>query len=219
MATYPHYAVTTDIAVFTIKDGALHILLVQRGREPFKGQWALPGGFLRPDEDLDRCARRELEEETGVCGFYLEQLRTLGALDRDPRERVITVAYFALIRSDQMELKPGSDAAGAAWKRVKGLPRLAFDHDLIVEAARERLAGKLEYSTIAFQFLPERFTMREVHAIYESVSGRPIDRRNFYKKMLASGDLVETKEKRIEGAHRPAMVYRLRRPATVRITR
>jgi len=219
MTSYPRYAVTTDIAVFTIKDADLHILLVQRGREPFKGQWALPGGFLLPDEDLDACARRELEEETGVRGFYLEQLRTFGALDRDPRERVITAAYFALIRSDQMELKPGTDAAGAAWKRVNGLPRLAFDHEKIIDAARERLSGKLEYSTIAFQFLPDRFTIREVHSIYEAVSGGPIDRRNFYKKMLASGDFVETREKRIEGAHRPAALYRLRRPATVRITK
>lgn len=216
---YPRYSVSTDIVVFTIRDGDLHVLLIERGRAPFKGQWALPGGFLNPDEDLDTCARRELEEETGATGFYLEQLYTFGAIDRDPRERVLTVAYFALVRSSQMELQSGSDAARAEWMPVAKMPRLAFDHDQIVEAARERLAAKLEYSTIAFQLLPDRFTMREVHSIYESVLGRPIDRRNFYKKMLATSDLIETKEKRVEGAHRPATVYRLRKPQDVRITK
>jgi 8-oxo-dGTP diphosphatase len=216
---YHRYAVTTDVVVFTIKDNLLNVLLVERGQPPFKGQLALPGGFLRPGEDLDECASRELQEETSVIGFYLEQLGTFGAVDRDPRERVITVAYFALIRSDAVELQPGTDAAAAIWVPVKNLPLLAFDHNAIVAAARDRLAAKLEYSTIALQFLPDRFTMRDVHAIYETVLGKAIDRRNFYKKMLASGDLVETTEKRVEGAHRPATVYRLRRPRAVRITK
>ena len=216
---YPRYSVSTDIVVFTVQEGVLHVLLIERGVAPFKGRWALPGGFLKPDEDLETCARRELEEETGVGGFYLEQLYTFGALDRDPRERVLTVAYFALGRSPQMALRSGSDAARALWKPVAEMPRLAFDHEQIIAVARERLAAKLEYSTIAFQLLPDRFTMREVHAIYESVLGKPIDRRNFYKKMLASGDLIETKDKRIEGAHRPATVYRVRKPEDIRITK
>ena len=213
------FALTTDIVVFTIKAGVLQVLLVERGRPPFKGQLALPGGFLRPGEDLDECARRELQEETAVRGFYLEQLGTFGTVDRDPRERVVTVAYFALIRSDNVELRSGTDAVKATWVPVKNLPTLAFDHDAIVVAARERLAAKLDYSTIALQFLPDRFTMREVHLVYETVLCTPIDRRNFYKKMLASGDLVETTEKRVEGAHRPATVYRLRKPRAVRIIR
>jgi 8-oxo-dGTP diphosphatase len=216
---HPHYAVTTDIVVFTIREAALQVLLVKRGAAPFKGRWALPGGFLKPDEDLETCARRELEEETGVSGFYLEQLYTFGALRRDPRERVVTVAYFALIRSDAVTLRAASDAAGAAWAAMAELPQLAFDHEQIISAARERLAAKLEYSTIAFQFLPERFTMREIHTVYETVLGKPLDRRNFYKKMLGSGELQETAETRLEGAHRPAAVYRLRHPDEVRITK
>jgi 8-oxo-dGTP diphosphatase len=218
---YPHYAITADVVVFTIRNNVLQVLLIKRGLAPFKGRWALPGGFLRPDEDLEACARRELEEETGVSGFYLEQLYTFGAIKRDPRERVVTVAYFALIRSDAVTLQAASDAAGAAWVAMEELPQLslAFDHEQIVAAARERVAAKLEYSTIAFQFLPERFTMRELHTVYETVLGKPLDRRNFYKKMLASGELLETAETRLEGAHRPAAVYRLRHPGEVRITR
>jgi 8-oxo-dGTP diphosphatase len=216
---YPHYAITTDVVVFTIRDSRLQVLLVKRGAAPFKGRWALPGGFLQPSEELEACARRELEEETGVSGFYLEQLFTFGALDRDPRERVVTVAYFALIRSDAVILQAASDAAGAAWASMEELPRLAFDHQQIIALARERLAAKLDYSTIAFQLLPARFTMRELHTVYQTVQGRPLDRRNFYKKMLASGELLETAETRLEGAHRPAAVYRLRHPGDVIITK
>ena len=218
-SNYPRYSVATDIVVFTIRDDELHALLIERGLPPFKGQWALPGGFLNANEDVDACARRELEEETGVSGFYLEQLYTFGAIDRDPRERVISVSYFALVPSDQLQLASGTDAVKAEWKPVKRLPKLAFDHAEIVGMARDRLAAKLEYSTLAFQFLPDRFTMREVHSIYQSILGKPLDRRNFYKKMLATGDLIETKEKRIEGAHRPAAVYRLKKPEAVRITK
>ncbi len=123
---YPHYAVTTDVVVFTIREGALHVLLIKRGNTPFRGRWALPGGFLRPDEDLDACAKRELQEETGLRGFYLEQLYSFGAIKRDPRERVITVAYFALIRSDRLALQADTDAAEAAWARVGDLPQLAW---------------------------------------------------------------------------------------------
>lgn len=214
-----HYAVTTDIVVFTIRDDALHVLLVERAYAPFKGEWALPGGFLLPKEDLDTCAKRELDEETGASGFYLEQLYTFGDVERDPRERVLTVAYFALVPSAQIQLRPGTDSAKAAWFPMKALPKLAFDHGRIITVAHERLSAKLEYTTIAFQLLPERFTIRDVHSIYEAVLGKLIDRRNFYKKMLASGDLTATRERRIEGAHRPATVYRLRRPADVRVTK
>lgn len=216
---YPHYAITTDMVVFTIRNEALQLLLVKRGAAPFKGRWALPGGFLKPDEDLESCARRELQEETGLAGFYLEQLYTFGALRRDPRERVVTVAYFGLIRSDAVTLHAASDAAAAAWFALQEQPQLAFDHAEIVQAARERLAAKLDYSTIGFQFLPEHFTMRELHTVYETVQGKPLDRRNFYKKWLASGELLQTAETRLEGAHRPAAVYRLRHPDQVLITR
>ncbi len=215
---FPHFSVTTDIVVFTLRDNALSVLLIRRGEAPFRGRWALPGGFLVPGESLDDCARRELEEETGVSGYYLEQLYTFGEVRRDPRERVITVAYFALIRSDDVKLQAATDAVDACWTPVDRLPRLAFDHDQIIGMARQRLAAKVEYSTIAFQFLPDRFTIRDIQNIYEAVLGEELDRRNFYKKMLASGDLLETGEQRVEGAHRPAAVYRLRDPESVRIT-
>lgn len=217
--TTSSFSIATDVVVFTVREGELQVLLVERGQAPFQGQWALPGGFLEPGEDLDACARRELEEEAGVSGFYLEQLYTFGAIDRDPRNRIISVTYFALVRADLLEPVSGSDAVKAEWLSLTGLKKLAFDHDQILSVARERLSAKLEYSTIAFQLLPDRFTMREVHGIYESILGKPIDRRNFYKKMLASGDLVETAGKRIEGAHRPAALYRLKKPRAVRITK
>ena len=216
---YPHYAITTDSVVFTIRDERLKLLLIRRANAPFKGRWALPGGFLDAREDLDACARRELEEETGLRGFYLEQLYTFGAIRRDPRERVITVAYFALVRSDALTPRAASDATEVAWVAADELPPLAFDHADIIATARERLAAKLDYSNIALQLLPERFTMRELHTVYETVLGKAMDRRNFYKKMLASGELLETQETRIEGAHRPATVYRARHPLEVRNTR
>lgn len=216
---HPHYAVTTDTVVFTIKEAALYVLLIKRALAPYKGKWALPGGFLNPDEDLDTCARRELEEETGVSGFYLEQLYTFGAVKRDPRERVISVGYFALIPSDQVELRASSDADKAAWAKISALPKLAFDHADIIAMAHERLRAKFDYTTLAYQFMTDRFTMRELKVVYEVVLGETLERRNFYKKILNSGDLVETDEQRIEGAHRPATVYRLKNPAQVRITK
>jgi 8-oxo-dGTP diphosphatase len=216
---YPHYAITTDVVVFTLRDEALQVLLIRRGAAPFKGRWALPGGFLQPGEALEACARRELEEETGLSGFYLEQLYSFGDVGRDPRERVVTVAYFALVRSDALRPRAGSDAAAAVWTRMDALPPLAFDHARIIALAHERLAAKLDYSTIAFELLPPYFTMRELHAVYETVLAKPLDRRNFYKKMLGSGELLETSETRLEGAHRPAAVYRRRHPGAVKITR
>lgn len=213
------FAAATDIVVFTVVDGKLQILLIERGADPFRGKWALPGGFVRPDEGLDDCASRELREETGAHGVYLEQLYSFGEVNRDPRGRVISVAYFALVPQSTIELRSGTDAAKAQWHPVRGIPPLAFDHAEVVKVAVDRLAAKLEYSTIAFQLLPDRFTMREVYEIYQAILGVPLDRRNFYKKMLASGDLVATSERRLEGAHRPAAVYRLKKPRHVRITK
>jgi ADP-ribose pyrophosphatase YjhB (NUDIX family) len=207
---YPHLAVTTDIVVFTLQDATLRVLLVRRGNEPFKGAWALPGGFVRPDEDLEACARRELLEETGVSGYYLEQLYTFGSVDRDPRERVVTVAYYALIPNDKVVLKASADADAAAWFPVNRLPPLAFDHKSILTMARERLSAKLDYSTIAFQFLPTTFTLTDLQAVYEIIRGETIDKRNFRKAILALGKLEATRKFRREGAHRPAMLYRLK---------
>jgi ADP-ribose pyrophosphatase YjhB (NUDIX family) len=206
---YPHPAVTTDIVIFTIRQDALKVLLIKRGEPPYQGDWALPGGFVRLEESLEAGARRELREETGVAGVYLEQLFTFGRPDRDPRERVITVAYYALVPSDRLELRAASDAEGVGWFGLRELPRLAFDHAEILAQAHARLVAKLDYSTIAFQFMPASFTLSELQQVYELVLGEPIDKRNFRKKILALGCIEPTGEERREGAHRPAQLYRV----------
>ena len=206
---YPHPAVTTDVVLFTIRDETLQLLLIRRGRPPFQDCWALPGGFLDIDEDLDRCAARELAEETGVSARYLEQLYTFGAVGRDPRERVISVAYFALVPSEQLTLAAGDDATDARWFAVSELPTLAFDHAEIIRFAQQRLVAKLDYSTIAFQFLPETFTLGELQRVYEILVDVEIDKRNFRKWALALQQIEETGELRRRGNHRPARVYRL----------
>lgn len=212
-------AVTTDIVIFTISGEALQVLLIRRANAPFKDRWALPGGFLDPGEDLDACARRELAEETGVAGIYLEQLYTFGTVGRDPRGRVITVAYFALVPGDALDVKAASDAADARWHAMDALPGLAFDHALILATAKERLVNKLTYSTIAFQMMPPEFTLSELQKVHEIIRGELLDKRNFRKSIKAMGVLEETGARRKEGAHRPARLYRPIRPGEVTIVR
>ena len=205
---YPHPAVTTDIVIFTVRQEELKTLLIRRGEEPHRGAWALPGGFVGIDEDLADAARRELREETGVDGVFLEQLYTFGTPDRDPRERVITVAYYALIPSDNVALRASTDADAVGWFGMSELPRLAFDHDAILAMAHARLVAKLDYSTIAFQFMPEEFTLTELQTVYELIGREPIDKRNFRKRILSLGQVEPTGKQRREGRHRPAMLYR-----------
>jgi 8-oxo-dGTP diphosphatase len=214
---YPHPAVTTDIVIFTVRDKQLKLLLIMRKGEPYRGKWALPGGFVQLNEDLESAARRELAEETGVSGVYLEQLYTFGAVDRDPRERVITVAYYALIASDQMVLQAATDAEAVGWFSMDDLPPLAFDHQDIVNKAHERLVAKLDYSTIAFQFLPREFTLSELQDVYEIILREEMDRRNFRKWALALDQIEETDEMRCDGPHRPAKLYRVINPGKVEI--
>lgn len=216
---YPHPAVTTDIVIFTIRDGAMQVLLIKRRSDPFKGSWALPGGFVQIDEDLESAAARELQEETGVDGIYLEQLYTFGAPGRDPRERVISVAWFALIPSERLRLRAASDADAVGWFAVHELPALAFDHAQILEKARQRLASKLAYSTIAFQFMPRQFTLSELQSVYEVILDEPLDKRNFRKSILATGELVDTGKQRRDGPHRPARLYRRKHPEKVAFTK
>lgn len=206
---YPHPAVTVDIAIFTIRNDELKILLIKRAQDPYQGEWALPGGFVNPDEGLEAAARRELAEETGVSGVFLEQLYTFGKPDRDPRERVITVTYFALIPSDKLELRAASDAEGVSWFGFKELPALAFDHAEILDMALQRLAAKLEYSTIAFQLMPETFTLTELQNVYELITREEIDKRNFRKRVLALDVIEPTGGEKREGPHRPAKLYRV----------
>jgi 8-oxo-dGTP diphosphatase len=206
---YPHPAVSTDVVVFTIEEQELKLLLVRRANDPYRGMWALPGGFLDIAEDLEDCALRELEEETGVRGVYLEQLYTFGAPDRDPRERVISVAYFALVPLGKLAPRAASDAAEVGWFAFNRLPELAFDHDEIIAMAHRRLVAKLEYSTIAFQFMPATFTLSELQRVYETLRNAPLDKRNFRKRILALDCVEETGRLRRNGSHRPAREYRL----------
>lgn len=213
---YPHPAVTADIVLFSVMEERLKVLLIRRKQAPYEGCWALPGGFVGIDESVDACAMRELKEETGLEGIYLEQLYTFGRPDRDPRERVISVAYFALTPMEGLSLNPGTDAADARWFDLESLPELAFDHPDIIQVARERLTAKLEYSTIGLKFMPELFTLSDVQSLYETVSGHPRDKRNFRKWLLSLDILEETGEKRTDGPHRPAMLYRLTPPTDIR---
>ena len=216
---HPHPAVTTDIVLFTLRAEKLQLLLIRRRNPPFQGGWALPGGFLDLDEDLNDCAKRELEEETGIKNIYLEQLYTFGRHNRDPRERVISVAYYALIASNRITLKPASDATEAAWFALDELPELAFDHHEIVDKARERLVAKLEYSTIAFQFIPKQFTLSELQTVYETIRAETLDKRNFRKWILARNLVEATGLERRNGNHRPAQLFHFKRPGRVEIIR
>jgi len=216
---FEHPAVTVDIVVFTLRDEQLKLLLSKRALEPFQGEWALPGGFVHMDEDLEQSARRELQEETGVSDIFLEQLYTFGKPDRDPRERVISVAYYALIPSTQVALNAATDAEEAQWFAMEELPKLAFDHAKIIQLAHQRLVDKTDYSTLAFQFLPTEFTLMELQKVYETIQLKTLDRRNFRKWILALDQIEETGHMKREGAHRPAKTYRVKSPETIHIVK
>ena len=208
---YPHPAVTVDVAVFTVDNGALEVLLIKRGEWPHTGKWALPGGFVEIDESLKRAAWRELREETGVHAGYLEQLGAFGHPDRDPRERVITVVYIALVPLDRLRFEAGSDAADAQLFAVDELPELAFDHAKILRRARARLRDKLDIADIVRQLMPGRFTLSELQRTHETISGTESDKRNFRKKLKTLEIVESTGENRQGGPHRPARLYRATR--------
>lgn len=201
-------SVTVDIVIFTLRDDDLQVLLVKRKAAPYANRWAIPGGFVSKNERLDDAARRELEEETSVRDVYLEQLYTFGDPKRDPRERVITVAYFALVPAP-LAIAAGGDAADARWWSMYRLPKLAFDHAEILDYALTRLRYKLEYTAVGFQLLPETFTLTELQKAYEIILGIELDKRNFRRKILDAQVIEETGEYRT-GEGRPAMLYRYR---------
>ncbi len=205
---YERPAMTTDCVVFGLDDEDLKVLLIQRDIPPFEGKWALPGGFVRVGESLDNCARRELKEETGLRDVFLEQLYTFGQPKRDPREHVVTVAYYALVNLVDHPPKADTDARNAAWFPFEDIPRLAFDHETILETARKRIQGKLRYEPIGFELLPEKFTLTELQKLYERILDQPIDKRNFRKKVQKLGILEETDEIQSDVAHRAARLYR-----------
>jgi 8-oxo-dGTP diphosphatase len=204
---YPRPALSVDAVVFGFDEGELKVLLIQRALEPFKGKWALPGGFVHVDETLDQAARRELEEEAGLKDVYLEQLYTFGAVHRDPRERVVSVAYYALVKLAAHATQAATDAADARWFPLSGVPRLAFDHAGILAAARARLKGKVRYQPIGFELLPPKFTLSQLQHLYEAVLETALDKRNFRKKVLSFGVCVPLNETQMTGRHRPAQLF------------
>jgi 8-oxo-dGTP diphosphatase len=208
---YPRAALTVDCVVFGLDVSDLKVLLIQRKLEPFQHAWALPGGFVHVDETLDDAARRELAEEAGVTDVYLEQLYTFGGLQRDPRERVVTVAYYALAKLSDHRIRAATDALGVGWFSLEELPALAFDHLHILELAVERLRGKVRYAPVGFELLPPRFSLTQLQRLYEIILGAELDKRNFRKKILSMDLLVETDELEKGVRHRAARLYRFDR--------
>ena len=203
-------SVTVDIIIFSMREGRLSLLLIERKFPPFEGRWALPGGFISEGESAEAAARRELQEETGVTEVYMEQLYTFSDPKRDPRGHVLTVAFMALVPGDALpDLSAGTDAAKAEWFFIDDLPELAFDHAKIVEYARGRLVNKLEYTTAGFSLLPKAFTLTELQEVYESVLGKRLDKRNFRRKLELLDILKATSQYKQEGASRPAQLFSL----------
>lgn len=205
---YPRPAVTTDCVIFGFDGEELKVLLIERAIEPYKDQWALPGGFISLDESADTCARRILQKETGLEDIYLEQLYTFSDVDRDPRYRVISIAYYALVKLTDYITEAGVDATEVKWFKVSEIPPLAFDHNQILQVAQERLKGKIKYQPIGFELLPEKFTLPELHTLYETVLQTPLDRRNFRKKMLSYDFLVDLSEVKQVARSRAPKIYR-----------
>jgi 8-oxo-dGTP diphosphatase len=202
------HEVTVDIVIFTIRKKKLEVLLIQRGREPYKEKWAIPGGFIRLSENLDEAAKRVLFEKTHVKDVYLEQLYTFGDPGRYPNARVITVSYFALIRADLIKLAESDiDTKDVSWHSVYNMPPLAFDHKDIIGYALRKLRNRLEYTPVAFQLLPEKFTLTELQKTYELILDKEMDKRNFRKKMISLGILNELEEFTKLSSKRPARLY------------
>ena len=203
---YPHPAVTTDCVIFGFDGERLQVLLIERGIEPYKGKWAFPGGFLKMDETAEEGARRELKEETGLDGAYMEQFHTFSAPERDPRERVITIAYYALVKIQ--EVKGGDDVASARWFPLDEIPPLAFDHDYILRMATQRLREQIHFQPIGFELLSEKFTLKELQLLYEAILGINFDRRNFSKKMMHLEILTDLEETVWPTPKREAKLYK-----------
>jgi 8-oxo-dGTP diphosphatase len=210
MPTDQQIKVAVDAVVFgyTSREG-LSVLLIKRNVQPFKNAWALPGGLVGNTETLEQAVQRELAEETGVNINYLEQLYSFGQPDRDPRNRVVSITYYGLVKPDAFELHADTDAGDVAWFNVKKIPQLAFDHAEIIAMAHSRLKNKILYEPVGFELLDEKFPFSELEKLYMAVLDRPIDRRNFKKKVSKFGFLEETMEKQaLDGAGRPGNLFR-----------
>ena len=207
---YPHPSVTTDCVIFGFDGTKLRVLLVQRGVAPYTGRWAFPGGFLKLDESADAGALRELREETGLQGAYIRQFHTFTAPQRDPRERVITIAYYALVR--MQEVKGGDDAADARWFALDEVPQLAFDHDQILRKAEQALRQQIHFEPVGFELLPEEFTIKELQNLYEAILDVNFDRRNFYNKMKRL-EMLDQMESTVNPSHKKeAFLFRFNKP-------
>ena len=213
----PRPRVTTSVVIFTILDDELKLLLSQHSSGADQDLWVLPGGYVGIEEELEANAVRELAEETGVRGVYLEQLYTFGRPDSDPEKWGISVAYYALVPSDRLQIKPATGTHAVAWFALGELPPLSPEHQGIVALAQQRLAAKLDYSTIAFQFMPEKFTLSELQTVYEIILRERMDKRNFRKWVLALERIEDTGEERRNGGRRPARLYRAKFPGKVEI--
>lgn len=203
---YPHPSVTTDCVIFGFDGFELNVLLVKRGLEPYKGRWAFPGGFMKMDENAEYGARRELKEETGLETAYIKQFHTFTEPDRDPRERVITIAYYALVK--MQNVTGGDDAEEARWFPVGAVPRLAFDHDHILRTAMQELRRQIHFEPIGFELLPEKFTIRDLQNLYEAILGVKFDRRNFYNKMKKLELLVQLDETVRQSVKKDAILFK-----------
>lgn len=202
--------VTVDLSIFTVNEARLKAMLVRRAEVPFQGYWSLPGGFLKTSESLDAAAQRVLCEKSGVSDVYMEQLYTFGEPKRDPRSRVITVAYIALIPWQSLPQPASEKVTDLTWASVDTLPKLAFDHREILSYAVKRLRAKVSYSNIVYGLMPKQFRLSELQSMYETIIDDKLDKRNFRKQMLATGLLKETGKKELAGAHRPAMLYQFK---------
>ena len=203
---YPHPAVTADCVIFGFDGASVKVLLIKRSNDPHKGKWAFPGGFMEIDESAEECAKRELEEETGLRNASVEQFYTFTDVDRDPRERVVTIAHYALVRLS--EVKGGDDAELAQWFALSEVPALAFDHDKMLSMALKRLKERICFEPVGFDLLPEVFTMTELQNLYEAILEVKFDRRNFYNKMLKLGVLVEAEPRPENASRRMPTKYR-----------
>lgn len=211
---FPRPAVTVDVIIFTIRDDDLKVLLIRRGREPFQGRWAIPGGFVDMNEPLEEAARRELQEETGVRDVLLEQLAAFGDPHRDPRGWVISIAYFVLLNAASLTIQAADDAADVGWFSMSALPPLAFDHDKILACALKQLRSKLAWAPVGVHLLPKKFTLAELQRVHEAILGRRLEPRRFRRQVLSRGIVEELRETRRASSHRPVRLYRFRKMET-----
>lgn len=216
---FTHAVMATDIVIFTINGNELKVLMIKMKKDPFKNLWAVPGGLVKVDESVDYSAKKHLKNKTGISNVYLEQLYTFGRVDRDPLGRVVSVAYFALVPSDNIKLKTTDEYEDVDWFSVNKLPSMAYDHKEIVRVAIARLKAKLEYTNVVYSLLPSEFTLTDMQKIYEIILERDLDKRNFRKKILTLGIIKKTDKKTEGGASRPAYLYKFknRKPEVVEI--